>query len=86
MNEYMTCKLCHAHKKVMGMGGMEIKCPECDGKGFVPKPVDMAEVIKHQAKLDKIRRKKERRLRRNLHQIGDNHPLSKMDNKVNTEL
>ena len=35
MSKLVVCRLCKGQRNVPGMGFMTMKCPECDGKGFV---------------------------------------------------
>ena len=35
MSKLLMCRLCAGQRKVPGMGFMSMKCPECDGKGYV---------------------------------------------------
>ena len=33
---FTTCKRCRGVKHVFGLGGMDMECPDCEGKGSFP--------------------------------------------------
>jgi len=35
MSKLVVCRLCGGQRNVPGMGFMTMKCPECEGKGYV---------------------------------------------------
>lgn len=87
MSNYNTCKRCHGYKKIISsMGGIELKCPDCDGQGFVAKPIDListvTETINSGFDLKKLSKKEKKRRS----YIMKDHLINGLDNVLDSVL
>lgn len=52
MSKLVVCRLCNGQRKIPGMGFMEKKCPECDGKGYVKNDYYVCSICSKEITLD----------------------------------